>query len=85
MCKSSREDPYFSEEKHSSMCLGGMHKQERESCHSLQELSTTFLSKNSTYVLKSVTHQLWSSLKICKLDRTEEFLQIHSTHWHEMQ
>lgn len=30
MCKSSKEDPYSSTEKYSSMCLRGMHKQERE-------------------------------------------------------
>lgn len=79
--ESSREDPRSSREKHSSTCLGGMRKREREP--RLPPRASIFSHKNPAYSPKFVTRQLWSFLKVCKPDATGEFLQSHSTHWHK--
>lgn len=83
MCVSlPKRIPSSSREGHSRVCLRGMHKQERQSCCSLQELPSISPGKNPTrachppaLVLSDILQagQGWGIL-------TKSF-----THWHKMQ
>lgn len=76
MCASlPKRIPYSSKEGHGSVGLGEcINRRDRTAAPSKSYPQ----SSQGRILPESVTHQLWSSLKLCKLDKAEEFLQSHS-------